>query len=86
MSGTYIRNEDGSFSEAVPLGWQGHGIDWELYRRNEAGRARKGTHHVANGYDEDVLIGSVRARTLWGLNRKMRRVEKTHDLPRNGVL
>lgn len=76
------QNEDGSWSEATPLGWQGHGMDWEVYSKGEEGRSR----YVACGYDEDILLATVKARTIWGLDRKMRREEKKHGLVRNGVL
>lgn len=62
-------NPDGSWSPAVPLGWQG-GYDWEVVLA-----ADRGPHH-AYLYDEDVLIGRVDARTRWGLARKMRREQK----------
>lgn len=87
MSGVYIRNDDGSYSEAVPLGWQGHGIDWEVYRPGDkAPREVPSGHWMAEGYDEDVLLAVVTAKGPRRLNRKMRRAEKKHDLPRNGVL
>lgn len=71
-------SDDGSYSEAIPLGWQGHGIDWEVYSDEKPLRAM--------GYDEDVLIAVVTASGPRRLNRKMRRAEKAHNLPRNGVL
>ncbi len=86
MSGSYVRHDDGSFSEAVPLGWQGYGIDWELYRPGDRESRELGVKWMARGYDKDVLVAEVYARGPRRLNRKMRRVEKAHDLPRNGVL
>jgi hypothetical protein len=84
---TYQRNDDGSYSEAVPLGWQGHGIDWEVYRPGEKKPAGyQESWWLAQGYDEDVLVAEVYARGPRRLNRKMRKAEKAHDLPRNGVL
>lgn len=61
-----VQNPDGSWSEAVPLGWQG-GLDWEVYSKEKPLRAML--------YDEDILCAVVTARTRWGLARKMRRAE-----------
>lgn len=72
------QNPDGSWSPAQPLGWQGHGIDWECYLTTKPLKAE--------GYDEDMLVSVVTARTRRSLNRKMRREEKRLGLPRNGVL
>lgn len=62
------QNPDGSWSPAVPLGWQG-GYDWEVYDDGKK-------PHVALLYDEDMLIARVQARTSWGLRRKMRRAQR----------
>lgn len=72
------QNPDGSWTEAEPLGWQGHGIDWEVDLDHKP--------MCAEGYDEDVLVAKVTARTRIGLARKMRRAEKRAGLPRNSVL
>lgn len=83
---TYQQNDDGSYSEAVPLGWQGYGIDWEVYRPGDRETKALGVKWMAQGYDEDMLVAEVYAHGPRRLNRKMRRAEKAHDLPRNGVL
>lgn len=85
-AGIYVRHDDGTVSEAVPLGWQGHGIDWEIYRPGDSECVALGVRWIARGYDEDVLIAEVYARGPRRLNRRMRAAEKAHDLPRNGVL
>lgn len=78
--------DDGSYSEAVPLGWQGHGIDWEIYRPGDRECADLGVRWMGRGYDEEVLVAEVYARGPRRLNRKMRAAEKDHGLRRNGVL
>lgn len=80
------QNPDGSWSPAVPLGWQGHGVDWEIYRPGDRECKELGVQWMARGYDEDVLLAEVYARGPRRLNRKMRAAEKRFDLPRNGVL
>lgn len=62
---TYRRADDGSWTPAVPLGWQGSGIDWEV--------AREGSKWVARGYDEDVLVSVKRSRFKRLLAFKIRR-------------
>jgi hypothetical protein len=64
------QNPDGSWSGAQPLGWQGRALDWEVYAE------RKPMEAVL--YDEDVCVAVVRARTRFGLARKMRRERRRH--------
>lgn len=84
--GIYRRNDDGSLTPVEPMGWQGHGVDWEVYRPGDRECADLRVRWMARGYDEDVLIAEVYARGPIRLNRKMRAAEKAHDLPRNAVL
>ena len=72
MSGPIQQNPDGSWSEAVPIGWQGSGIDWEVYRNEKPLRAM--------GYGEDVLLENITARTRLGLAWKMRRAQRKHGM------
>lgn len=67
------QNPDGSWSEVIPLGWQGSGTDWEVCPPGSAGSRAAGVRWLARGYDEDVLVAQVYARTRAGLNRKMRK-------------
>lgn len=53
-----------------PLGWQGSGIDFEVYRKPYGWEF--------DAYDEDVLVGNGKARTRRGLNRAMKRVRQEH--------
>lgn len=67
------QNPDGSWSEARPLGWQGRALDFEVYGNETEG-------WKAHGYDEDVLLEVLTARTRAGLRRKMRRAAKRHGM------
>jgi hypothetical protein len=67
MGEPYRQNPDGSWSPAVPMGWQGSDVDWEIYPRDADGRYR------AEGFDEDLLVATVSARTKFGLYFKIRR-------------
>jgi hypothetical protein len=67
VSGMYQQNPDGSWSEAIPLGWQG-GLDWEVYSNDRPMRAKL--------FDEDVLMAVVTAHTRIGLALKMRRAQR----------
>jgi hypothetical protein len=71
--GVSQQNPDGSWSEARPLGWQGRAIDFEVYV-TEGG-------FKANGYDEDLLIEVVAAKTRRGLDKAMKKAAKRHDMP-----
>lgn len=67
MSGVYAQRPDGSYEPAVPLGWQGSGIDIEVY----------GTGPFEwFAYDEDVLVGRGSARTRLGLAWAIRRARR----------
>lgn len=61
------QNPDGSWSPATPLGWQGSGIDFEVYGTGPF-------QWVA--YDEDICVGSGDARTRIGLAVAIRRARK----------
>lgn len=85
------QNPDGSWSEAVPLGWQGSGIDWEVYRVDRTSRRTllrmlgsdtvdrmpDGSYY-AEGYDEDVLVATITARWRWTLGLKIARWHRRH--------
>lgn len=69
------QNPDGSWSDAVPLGWQGSGIDWEVSGHGP---------YEALGYDEDVLVARVEARNKFTLGIKLWWWHKRHpDSPPN---
>lgn len=68
MGSALQRNADGSLTPATALGWQGSGVDWEVYSTERPRRA------VA--YDEDVCVAQVRARTRIGLVLKIRRAQR----------
>jgi hypothetical protein len=61
--GPMQQNPDGSWSPVTPLGWQGTGVDWEVYTN------RRPMEAVA--YDEDVCVAVVKARTRFGLYLRM---------------
>ena len=61
-----MQNGDGSYSEATPLGWQGSGIDWEVYTLPDHAGFK------ACGYDEDVLCHVLMAATKPELHELMR--------------
>lgn len=69
--GPMMQNPDGSWVPAVPLGWQGSGIDFEVYSK------RKPMEWYA--YDEDVLVDRGTARTRLGLALAMRRAKRRHE-------
>lgn len=60
------QNSDGSWSEAIPLGWQG-GIDFEVYGAGP---------YEWHAFDEDVLVGKGAARTRLGLAVAIRRARR----------
>jgi hypothetical protein len=56
-------DEHGAFRPAIPLGWQGADVDWEV--------AREGEGYVAHGYDEDVLVAVLRGATKQQLGERI---------------
>lgn len=75
MTPAMQQNPDGSWSEMVPLGWQGSGIDWEVYGTGP---------YEAHGFDEDVLMAKVNAKTKFRLMLKIWWWHRRHpDYPPN---
>lgn len=54
---------NGEWLPAQPLGWQGSGVDWEVYSKR--------TPLEAVAYDEDVCVAVVRSRWHWLLTVRM---------------
>lgn len=63
------QNDDGSWSEAKPLGWS-PGLDWEVYLDEKPKRA--------DLYDKAERLARVTAHTKLGLRWAMRKVDKKH--------
>lgn len=69
MSNMQQQNADGSWSAIQPLGWQGSGPDFEVYGTGP-------WEWVA--YDEDVCVGTGKARTRIGAALSMRRFKRRY--------